>query len=184
MRVGPGAAVWLVAVWVALWEGLSIANLLSGVLVVLVLSVVFPFRARKGTLRFRLGPALRLVAYFGRELVQANVVVAWEVLTPTSRINEGIVAVPVSASSKVLTTLVANAITLTPGTLTLEVRQDEGLLFVHVLHLHSIEAVRHDVARLERHVLRAFGSDEAIADVERRLAELDPSAPEAPQEGP
>lgn len=172
MRIRLGAAVWLVVVWVALWGELSVANIASGALVATMLLVILPLR-RGVQMRFRLGPTLRLAGYFARELVQANVVVAWEVLTPSNRINEGIVAVPIASSSPLLTTLVANAITLTPGTLTLEVRADEGLLYVHVLHLHSIEAVRHDVANLERHVLRAFGSDEAIADVERRLAEFE-----------
>lgn len=167
------AAVWLVVVWVALWGRFSAANLASGALVALVLLRLFPLRTSGRQGRFRPWSVVRLAAYFVVKLVEANMVVAWEVLTPSNRINEGIVAVPVLGASEVLTTVVANAISLTPGTLTIEVRPEERMLYVHVLHLHSIEAVHLEVARLELHVLRAFGTDEAVTAMERRLATLE-----------
>lgn len=172
LSVRPGAVAWLVVVWVALWERLSAANLLSGTLVALVLLGLFPLRPSGRQGRFRPWSVVRLLGYFAVKLVEANLVVAWEVVTPRNRIHEGIVAVPVLGASEALTTVVANAISLTPGTLTIEARPEERMLYVHVLHLRSIEAVRIDVARLELHVLRAFGSDEDVATMERRLAAL------------
>ena len=163
---------WLVLVWVALWEGASPANLLSGAVVAVALLAMFPLRGTTAPGRFRPLWALRFLAYFLIKLVEANAVVAWEVVTPRNRINEGIVAVPVTGASDVLVSVVANAISLTPGTLTIEVGTDPHILYVHVLHLHDIDAVRRDVTRLERYVLRAFGSDEAVAEVERRLRAL------------
>ena len=80
--------------------------------------------------------------------------------------------------------MVANAISLTPGTLTIEVATDPNVLYVHVLHLHDIDAVRRDVTRLERSVLRAFGTDEAVAEVERRLAALDDTGASQPGRTP
>lgn len=172
------------AVWLALWGGISAANLLSGTLVALLLLGLFPLRTSTRPGRFRPLWALRLVVYFLIKLVEANAVVAWEVVTPRNRIVEGIVAVPVTSASDVLVSVVANAISLTPGTLTIEVGTDPHVLYVHVLHLHDIDAVRRDVTRLERYVLRAFGSEEAVREVERRLASLEVAGAAAPGSSP
>jgi multicomponent Na+:H+ antiporter subunit E len=78
-------------------------------------------------------------------------------------VRTGIVAVPVAACSDLVITVVANAITLTPGTLTLEVRREPSTLYVHVLHLRDLDQVRRDIRTLLRMVVRAIGSAEALA---------------------
>lgn len=156
------SAAWLVLVWVALWEDLSPASVLGGLLSAGALLAVFRLgpAATPNTLR----PlwALRFIAYFLWKLVEASAVVAWEVVTPRNRINEGIVAVTIRGVSDALTTVVANAISLTPGTVTLEVYRHPTTLFVHVLHLHDIEAVRAEIQHLEALAIRAFGSASAV----------------------
>ncbi len=160
---------WLVVVWVALWEDLSPGNLLTGAALGSLLVTVFPLGARGVPGDFRLLPTARFAVYFLWKLIEASAVVSWEVVTPRNRINEGVVAVPIRGVSDSLTTLVANAISLTPGTLTLEVRQNPTVLYVHVLHLYDIEAVRREVQRLERLAIRAFGSVAAVAAAESTL---------------
>lgn len=168
-----GMAAWLVVVWVALWGDVSAANVLSGLVLASVLLALFPMRPRGVPGAFRPAAALRFAAYFTWKLVEASAVVTWEVLTPTNRINEGIVAVPIRGVSDTLTTLVANAISLTPGTLTLEILQEPTVLYVHVLHLHDIEAVRRGVQHLEVLAIGAFGSSAAVAAAEAQIEATD-----------
>jgi multicomponent Na+:H+ antiporter subunit E len=106
---------------------------------------------------------VRFLAYFLAKLVEASVVVAVEVATPRNRIRTGIVAVPLRGASDALVTLVADAVTLTPGTLTLEVGRQPPTLYVHVLHLRDVEAVRREIRHLEVLAVRAFGSPAALA---------------------
>jgi multicomponent Na+:H+ antiporter subunit E len=156
-------ATWLVVFWLALWEDLSIGNLVGGVLVaVAVLAVARP-GAGEGQARFRPLAAVRFFGWFLWKLLEASAIVAWEVATPTNVINEGIVAVPIHGTSRLVTTIVANAITLTPGTLTIDIRTNPTVLYVHVLHLRTIEEVRREVHKLEHLAVLAFGSDEAVA---------------------
>lgn len=155
--------VWLLLVWLLLWGDLSVGNLASGALVVAGLLVVFPLASEGRTGVLRPLRALHFVGFFLVKLVQATTIVAWEIITPGSRINQGVISIEVLGASDALVTLVANVITLTPGTLTLEVRDDPTRLFVHVLHLRDMEAVRRDVQRLEALAIRAFGSPAAIA---------------------
>lgn len=176
---------WLVVVWLFLWEGVSVPNVLAGVALASLLVVLFPMRPRGIRGAFRPVAAAHFAGFFAWKLVEASMVVAWEVVTPQNRINEGIVAVPIRGVSETLTTLVANAISLTPGTLTLEVRHRPPTLYVHVLHLEDIDEVRHDVQYLEVLAMRAFGSSAAIDAAEAALQdrEVDERTPSSPPSG-
>lgn len=162
---------WLSIVWAALWGDFDLANLLAGAFVSAAIVAMFPIE-QPFTPHARPIATARLLAVFVWRLIAASAVVAWEILTPSSRINEGIVAVPVRGMSDLLRMIVANAISLTPGTLTLEVDRDGEMLYVHVLHLRDIESVRREIGELAVLVVKAFGSPEAIA----ALATPHPSA--------
>jgi multicomponent Na+:H+ antiporter subunit E len=152
-------AAWLVAVWVALWGEFSFGNFVGGILVAAALLVAFPSVPLQpvGTVRpLKLG---KFIAYFVYKLVEANLVVAWEVITPRNRLNQGIVAVPVRGADDLLLSTLGNTISLTPGTLTLEVRRDPPTLYVHVMHIRSVENTRREVLKLEELMLDAFAPE-------------------------
>jgi multicomponent Na+:H+ antiporter subunit E len=107
----------------------------------------------------------RFVAHFLYKLVAANLTVARMVITPKPRINTGIVAVPLRRCSDAVATLVADAISLTPGTLTIEVRRNPTTLYVHALDVRDVEQVRADIRRLEVLAVKAFGSVDAITEL-------------------
>lgn len=147
---------WSVLVWVALWSDLSLANVLFGVVAGLATLVVLPLPGDRQRLAVRPGALLVFLAHFVWDLVVSAVVVAWEIVTPGSRISQGVVRVPLRVTAPGIVTLIANSISLTPGTLTIEVEQDPPVLYVHVLQLQSIEQARADIAALEDRVLAAF----------------------------
>lgn len=146
----------LALVWMALWESADLGTALAGVAVGLVAVRLVPPRRSEALAHLRPVPAIRLLGFFLRKLVQATMLVAWEVITPRTRTNQGIVAVPMHGASDGIITLVANIISLTPGTLTLEVRRDPATLYVHVLHLRSVEEVRLEARRFEEMAIAAF----------------------------
>lgn len=150
---------WLAAVWVALWGDLSVANVAGGLVVGTTVTVLIPVRRARRAATASPVAVLRLVGVFAWKLVEASAVVAWEVVTPGSRINRGIVAVPIRGVSEGITTLVANMISLTPGTITIEVRSQPTTLYIHVLHLRDVEEVRSDVRRLEELAIAAFAPE-------------------------
>lgn len=159
---------WLTLVWVLLWGSPTPANLLSGLTVALVLVVVFPPGADRGV---GLHPVavLRYGVHFGRELVTATASVAATVLRPRMGLEQGIVAVPLRSTSPVVVSFVANSISLTPGTLTVDVRPrrfgiDDGhhdeppTLYVHTLIVGDPDHVRADAHRLEELAVAALGT--------------------------
>lgn len=167
----------LTAVWVALWGELTPANVLSGIATAVLTLVALPLERPQRRGAFRLLPALGYGLWFAKELVVANVEVAWEVVTPRNRDNEGIIAVPLAAScSRTVMMLIVNSIGLTPGTVVVEIADDPRTLYVHVLHLDDAEAARARLADLATRALHAFGSEDsrreqaALAPAPRRTA--------------
>lgn len=159
---------WLVVVWTALWQDASPAVVVVGLGVASLLVRAFPPRSPSSPAVVRVVPAVRFAAYFAWKMLEATVIVAWEVATPRNRIVEGVVAVPLRGVSPTVTALVANSISLTPGTLTLEVHYAvhypahyaahyaPTVLYVHVLHLHDLDRVRSEIQHLEDLAIAAF----------------------------
>lgn len=174
----------LVVMWIALWGRLSLANVLSGTLIALLVMGLAGRQQPRPVQHFNVVPALRYLQTFGTQLLLANWQVAKAVLRPDS-IRPGIVAMPLHHSSDAVVTLVANSITLTPGTLTLETerRGDIAILYVHALDLNDAEAVREDICALEKLAVDAFAGPDAQAVQARSLAELE-QGEESPTDGP
>lgn len=93
--------------------------------------------------------------YFLYELVLANARLAWDVLTPGLPSTAGIIRVPTDARTDGELFLLANAISMTPGTLTLEVDAEHQLLFVHTLYAEDRTQFLEQIKALERVLLRA-----------------------------
>ena len=157
---------WLTVVWVALWGSLTAANVLGGLAVGLVVLVALPLPEVPTRGKLRPLALARLLAVFAYELVTASLTVVRQVLDPRASLRQAVVAVPVVATSDQLLTLLADAVSLTPGTLALEVDRPAGVLYVHVLDLGgadgAAEDVRRSIMRLERLVLEALGPAEQV----------------------
>jgi multicomponent Na+:H+ antiporter subunit E len=145
----------LLVVWIALWGELSWGNVISGLIVIPIvtaISVRLPRRHRVHPL----GVATFAVRFLTM-LIDSSIVVARTSLRPTpERLRTGVVAVRLQHPTSLVATVVADAITLTPGTLTLDISADSSTLYVHVLGIGDPEDVRADVADLERLVVGAI----------------------------
>ncbi|MEQ8600863.1 MAG: Na+/H+ antiporter subunit E [Devosia sp.] len=144
--------VFLVVVLALVWAGISGSfsglNLLLGGVVggvaVLVLREAF---ASPRALR-RIRRIISLAALFLYELVVSAVRVAIVVVRPdlSNAVRPAIIAVPLTVKSDAEITLLANMITLTPGTLSVDVAADKSVLYVHALNMADKEAMIADIA--------------------------------------
>ena len=172
----PAMMAWLTLLWVLLWGQVTFANVLGGLAV--SVAVVLFARLDSGSLRpthFRPWWALCYLATLGWQLLVSNIRLAYEILTPGDGTHTGIIAIPIRGGSDAVVNLVANSITLTPGTMTIDVKRHEddqaagATLYVHCIYSKDVESPRHDVLKLEALALRAFGTLEeyelARADV-------------------
>ena len=138
----------LALVWAAITGNFSAPNLLLGggigALTALLLrrSVASPNVLR----RFR--RIMSLILLFLWELLVSAVRVAIIVVTPDikSVLRPGIIAFPLTVKSDAEITLLANMVTLTPGTLSVDVSEDRSVLYVHALHLVDRETLIAEIA--------------------------------------
>ncbi len=129
----------LTFVWVALTGNFEFSNYLFGFLLsFFMLWVITKGDGHAGY--FTLIPKLiAFVFFFLFEMIKANLQVAYEVSTPKLRMEPGIVKVPLDVKSNIGITLLANLISLTPGTLSLDVSNDKKVLFVHAMYINDKE---------------------------------------------
>jgi multicomponent Na+:H+ antiporter subunit E len=165
----------LTLIWIALWGDLSWANVASGVVVSVLLVLLFP---AGGDARHQVRPirALRYGAFFAGQLLVATWQVVLAAVAPAGRVAPGILAVPLRASSDLLVTVVGNSVSLTPGTLSVDVVDGPRTeLIVHALDLSDPAAIRRSVWRFEELAVAAFGTDDDRAAILAPSA-TDPSA--------
>jgi multicomponent Na+:H+ antiporter subunit E len=160
----------ILVVWLALWGEVSAVNVASGVLVVGVMALLF--RPEPRGHRLHVFGLVRLLGVFVWRLLSSSATVVLAVIAPTpARLRSGVVGVRLSHPSTLVAAIVADAISLTPGTLTLEARYaDEAsestppVLYIHVLGLSDPAAIRDDVRRLEQLVMSAVTPIAATPD--------------------
>jgi len=93
------------------------------------------------------------LGFFLWALLKSSLIVAWDVMTPGIGAVPAVVAYPLSVKSPAAITLLANTISLTPGTLSLDVSDDQETLYVHAMyHGDEPDIVRADLRQLEQRV--------------------------------
>jgi multicomponent Na+:H+ antiporter subunit E len=96
---------------------------------------------------------IRFGFFYLKELFLANLRVAATVLSPKMKMTPAIIAIPLEAESELSISLLANLITLTPGSLTLDISADCSVLYVHTMYTDDIDQFRLGIKDLERRVL-------------------------------
>jgi len=101
-----------------------------------------------------------LLLVFLRELLVSSVRVAAATLRPNLKLRSAVVAYPLDVTTDVEITVLSNLITLTPGTMTLDVSNDRTKLYIHAFNTETddgAEVIDDIKSSLEKHVARALG---------------------------
>lgn len=131
-----GKFILLFLVWIGLTNSLDIQELIVGAVVAFVIARFFTpnveFNLKELIIKY-----IKFIPIFLKNLVQSNIAVAKIVLNPKLPINTGIVKLKTSLQNDQDKLILANAITLTPGTITVELRNSD--LFIHILNMDSLD---------------------------------------------
>lgn len=153
--------VWHVALalmWAAVTGRFDFGNVMVGmVLAYVVLFVAQPIMG-PSTYFQRLHRVVGFAVFYVWELVLASLRVAADVMAPKPRIRPAVLAIPLDASTDTEITLLANLLTLTPGSVSLDVSTDRRFLYLHAMYVDDVEgyraAVKTDIERRVLEVLR------------------------------
>lgn len=147
----------LALLWVALTGGTSPVNFGFGfILGFLVLWV----KERTGDNKryfYKVPNIIGFALFYFWEMIKANVQVAYDVITPHYFMRPGIVGLPLDVETDFEITMLSNMISLTPGTLVVDLSTDRKVMYVHVMYLKSKEDfIRTTKDGLERKLLEAL----------------------------
>lgn len=144
----------LAFVWLALSGNFSLTNSLFGFLMSFAIMWIISLNSEDRKY-FKIAPkTVGFVFFFLYELTKANIQVAIEVMTPTNNMKPGIVRYPLEAKTDFEITLLANLISLTPGTCSLDVSTDRKVLYIHAMYIDDKEKFIKDIKNgFERRLL-------------------------------
>ena len=145
----------LAIVWVLLTGDMHGLNFVFGYILGFLILWMISVR-NKDTRYVKLIPKIiGFVLYFFYQLIKANIEVAIEVSRPRFKMKPGIVAIPLDITSDFEITMLANVISLTPGSLSIDVSDDKKTLYVHSMNITDREQfIRHIKGGFEKRLLK------------------------------
>lgn len=147
----------LATVWVVLTANLSLLNALFGFLLgYAALALVQSQLPGLHGYAQRVPRFIGFVLFYIWEMAKANARIAYDVVSPRCDIHPGVVGVPLEARSDGEITVLANLISLTPGTLSLDVSSDRRVLYIHAMYIDDEAAFHEEIKELERRVLKVM----------------------------
>ncbi|MBX3395386.1 MAG: Na+/H+ antiporter subunit E [Phycisphaerae bacterium] len=154
------AFIWIIMLslmWAAMTEEFTLSNLLIGFVLAYVILLTSSAVVGSGGFITKFPRFIKLMLYFLKDLVISNLRVAYDILTPTYHMRPGIIAVPLDASTDLEITTLSNLITLTPGTLSLDISSDRKVLYIYTMFVEDRDAIVREIKNgMERRVLEVL----------------------------
>lgn len=150
---------WLTLVWILLWGTFSAANILSGLAVALVITLLLPLPAVPVEGRVHPLSLLWLIITVMYYLVLSSVQVAWLAIKPGPPPLSAVLRAHLAVKSDLVLALAVNIFNLIPGTIVLEIDQSRRMLYLHVINVGSDRAMQsfyRQVAKVERLLIASF----------------------------
>jgi multicomponent Na+:H+ antiporter subunit E len=166
------SVLWLTLVWVLLWGTFTPTSIVGGVVVAVVVTALFRLPLAPDRLPLRPLRLLGLLLFLVYDLVVSGAEVSWQVLRHGARARGAIMAVPLISSSDLVVTAMANALSLSPGTMALQIDHDHDVWYVYALGPRDragVEKARRRVLDMQRRVLAALGTPSEMAEATRLI---------------
>ncbi|OBF17994.1 Na+/H+ antiporter subunit E [Mycobacterium sp. ACS4331] len=154
--------IWLVMVWILLWGNISVANIVSGLAVALVITLLLPLPPVPVEGRVHLLSLANLIIQVAYSLVVSSTQVAWLAIRPRKPPLSAVLRAHLNLKSDLVLALAVSILNLVPGSIVLEIDQVRRMIYVHVIDAGSEKAVNsfyRQVAKVERLLIRAFERD-------------------------
>jgi multicomponent Na+:H+ antiporter subunit E len=175
LRVRLPSVIWLTLVWVLLWGTFTPLSAVGGVLLAVLVTALFRQPPASNRLPVRPLRLLALAGFLLYDLVVSGVEVSWQVLRRGPDARGAIVALPLLSRSDRVVAVMANAVSLSPGTMALQIDHDHDVWYVYALgprDAAGVERTRLRTLDMQRRVLAALGSPDELAEAQRRIGEV------------
>jgi multicomponent Na+:H+ antiporter subunit E len=142
--------------WALLTGRVTVGNLALGFLLGYVaLVILYPGVGKKSSYFRKTIQLISFSLFFAKELIVSSWRVAVDVVKPLPLMRPGVVGIPLDAETDLEITMLANVISLTPGTLSLDVSKDRKTLYIHAMYVINPDDLRQEIKDgLERRLLK------------------------------
>jgi len=97
---------------------------------------------------------LAFILFYIKEVIIANVRIAYDILSPRYKIKPGVLAIPLDVETDFEILSINNLLTMTPGTLSLDISTDRRVIYVHAMYVDDPEQLRKEIkAGLEKKLM-------------------------------
>jgi multicomponent Na+:H+ antiporter subunit E len=141
--------------WALLTGEVSVGSLFTGfALGYFALVLLYPATGKKSSYFQKTVQFIRFALFFTKELLVSSYRVAIDVAKPLPLMRPGVIGIPLDAETDLEITMLANIISLTPGTLSLDVSKDRKTLYIHAMYVINPDDLRREIKDgLERRLL-------------------------------
>jgi len=165
----------MLVLWVALWGSFSPSLILMGAIAVGVVPMIFYLPPIEALGRFHLGWALWFVLRLLVDITRSSFIVAGQAIGIGYSNKSAVIRVPLRSRSDLIMMATAEATTLVPGTVVIDVDREAHALYLHVFSVRGADDVtraRRETQAIEARAIRVIGSrnDLKRLDAERRRA--------------
>ncbi|AWB87101.1 Na+/H+ antiporter subunit E [Mycetocola zhujimingii] len=155
----------LVVLWCLMWGQVTVLTVVTGVILAVVISLMFYLPAIDLSGRVNVWYLLVFFVRLIIDIARASIDVAWLVINPRYKPSSAVIAIPLDTRSDLIMTFTAEAISLVPGSIVVDVDRQESVLYVHVINVRTeedLEEFRNEVFATEKRLVMAIGSKDDV----------------------
>lgn len=146
----------LALAWIALTGFFSPGNFMFGFILGYIAILISRPQTDSAKYLLKFPKLLFFFIHFSWEVIKANLRVGYDVLTPTHNMRPGVISFKMNATKDYEITLLMNMISLTPGTLSLDISRDRRILYVHAMYIDDLEQLRKELRDFETRLLEVM----------------------------
>jgi multicomponent Na+:H+ antiporter subunit E len=98
--------------------------------------------------------SLEFIGFYLVKLVEANFYIAWDILTPKMHTKPAFMEIPVTLKTDLGLLLFSNLLSMTPGTLSMDISEDKKTVLIHVLYYSTDDIMFKDFNRIQEKIKR------------------------------
>ncbi len=150
--------IFLLIIWCGFSNNFSLANLILGLCIATMCN--FLVVRQIASSRINMIRLLKLIGYMLWQLIKSSIEVAWDVITPTHLHQPELIEIPLACTTDIEKTLLANLLSLTPGTLSIDLNKQNNHLIIHAMFAQDKQKIIDFVKNnLEAKLLKVFNHD-------------------------
>ncbi len=150
----------LAVIWCAMHNSFHPATFIVGYLLAWASTSMFRALSQYTPYRMNVWEAIKLFFVFLKEMIVANIQIAFIIISPPMNIRPGLIEYPLDIKNEGAIVLLANMISLTPGTLSVDIAEDRKSIYVHAMVMETPDLLKKKIKdSFERRIQKMLGEE-------------------------